>query len=645
MQAHRLGADASLGRGLHPRGASARERQIQGTARRGLLRRRTRRPDDLVLDAAPAGAVVGERYRLEARATSGLAVAVSSLTPAVCTLAGPNVRTIGAGSCTIEADQAGNDAFEPAAPVQLVFEVLEPDPGPRSQTVAFTSTAPSGALVGGAAYLVSATASSGLTVDLSVDAASAGVCAITGNRVTFSGEGTCTVGAEQSGGHGFLVAPPVSQSFLVARAPQAVSFLSTPPASAVAGLTTYLVVAVVLRKPPGHAVRRPVERCRLRDLRSDRHRDLGGDVRGRRGPAGRHHLQACVSGGQTFSVGSATPSLSVQSINFTSTPPAAAIVGGPGYALAATATSGLPVAFSAAASSAGICTVTGSTVALLGAGTCTIVADQSGSTAYAAAAQVQQSSPSPSRRRHHLHLRSPGSRCGRRYRLHHRGRRILRVDADVQPRSCEQRYLLVTGAAVSLLSDGTCTIFATSLAMRRTRPQAGSPRASRSVPVRRARARRRSASPPRRRPPRRPAASYTPAASASSGPADHRSPSPRRAPASASSPAVSCPSSGPAPAGCSPTRPATQLRPSASGVPVLQRLTATARPPDDRLHVGRADCGRLWRRAVRRRGNRELRAARRLLDSGIEQRHLHGLRLHGLARRRRYLHDLRESGG
>ena len=146
-------------------------------------------------DAAPAGAVVGERYRLEARATSGLAVAVSSLTPAVCTLAGPNVRTIGAGRCTIEADQAGNDAFEPAAPAQLVFEVLEPDPGPRSQTVVFTSTAPSGALVGGAAYLVSATASSGLTVDLSVDAASAGVCAITGNRVTFIGEGTCTVGA------------------------------------------------------------------------------------------------------------------------------------------------------------------------------------------------------------------------------------------------------------------------------------------------------------------------------------------------------------------------------------------------------------------------------------------------------------------
>ena len=194
-------------------------------------------------DAAPAGAVVGEHYRLDARATSGLAVAVSSLTPAVCALSGPNVRAVGAGSCRVEADQAGNDAFEPAAPVQLAFEVQEPDPGPRSQTVVFTSTAPSGVLVGGAAYLVSASASSGLTVDLSVDAASAGVCTIAGSRVTFVGEGTCTVAAAQSGGHGFLAATPASQSILVARAAQGVSFLSTPPASAVAGLTTYVVVA------------------------------------------------------------------------------------------------------------------------------------------------------------------------------------------------------------------------------------------------------------------------------------------------------------------------------------------------------------------------------------------------------------------
>src|SRR4029079_17891686 len=135
------------------------------------------------------------------------------------------------------------DAFEPAPAVRRTFEVREAEHGPRAQTVWFSSTAPAGALVGGAAYQVTAAAASGLPVDLSVDPASAAVCVITGGLVTFVGEGTCTIRAEQPGGHGFLAAPAAIQSFLVARATQAVSFLSTPPSSAVAGLTTYLVVA------------------------------------------------------------------------------------------------------------------------------------------------------------------------------------------------------------------------------------------------------------------------------------------------------------------------------------------------------------------------------------------------------------------
>ena len=294
--------------------------------------------------SAPADAVVGSatgsrrarprRWRSPSRA----------LTPDVCTPSGPNAWTIGVGSCTIEANQAGNDAFEPAAPVQLAFEVLEPDPGPRSQTVAFTSTAPSGSLVGGAVYSVSATASSGLPVDLSVDAASAGVCAITGNLVTFSGEGTCTISAEQAGGHGFLAAPKASQSFLVARSPQAVSFLSTPPASAVAGLTTYLVVAsssaslpVTLSVAQSSAAVCAISGAIVTAIAAgtcEIEADQPGDTA----------YQPASQAVQTFSVGSPTPSLSVQTINFTSTPPASAIVGGPDYALAATATSGLPVA-------------------------------------------------------------------------------------------------------------------------------------------------------------------------------------------------------------------------------------------------------------------------------------------------------------
>ena len=76
-------------------------------------------------------------------------------------------------------------------------------------------------------------------VEVDVDAASIDVCAITGNLVTFIGEGTCTISAGQAGGHGFVAAPTASQTLLVARTPQAVSFLSTPPASAVAALARF----------------------------------------------------------------------------------------------------------------------------------------------------------------------------------------------------------------------------------------------------------------------------------------------------------------------------------------------------------------------------------------------------------------------
>ena len=93
---------------------------------------------------------------------------------------------------------------------------------------------------------------------------------------------------------------------------------------------------------------------------------------------------------QSFAI-SAAPLPSVQSINFTSTPPSGATVGGPDYTVTATASSGLAVIFSADATSAGVCTVSGSTVFAIGAGTCTVDANQAGNASYQAAPQVQQS--------------------------------------------------------------------------------------------------------------------------------------------------------------------------------------------------------------------------------------------------------------
>jgi hypothetical protein len=77
-----------------------------------------------------------------------------------------------------------------------------------------------------------------------------------------------------------------------------------------------------------------------------------------------------------------------QTIAFTSTAPSSG-QSGQTYAVSAVATSGLPVTFNVAANSTA-CVISGSTVSLLGSGTCVIDASQSGSSSYFAAPVVSQ---------------------------------------------------------------------------------------------------------------------------------------------------------------------------------------------------------------------------------------------------------------
>jgi hypothetical protein len=60
------------------------------------------------------------------------------------------------------------------------------------------------------------------------------------------------------------------------------------------------------------------------------------------------------------------------------------------FTVSATASSGLPVVFTVTSAPAGACTIAGNTVTIVGAGTCTVNADQAGDGNYNAAAQVQQ---------------------------------------------------------------------------------------------------------------------------------------------------------------------------------------------------------------------------------------------------------------
>lgn len=67
---------------------------------------------------------VGDIVRLAATATSGLAVSFMSTTPDVCAVQDTTIRVLAAGTCTIQATQAGSAQFGPAPVVTQSFNVV-----------------------------------------------------------------------------------------------------------------------------------------------------------------------------------------------------------------------------------------------------------------------------------------------------------------------------------------------------------------------------------------------------------------------------------------------------------------------------------------------------------------------------------------
>ena len=112
----------------------------------------------------------------------------------------------------------------------------------KPQQVKFISQAPSGARFDGPDYAVAAKSSSGLQV--SVVSLTPSVCELNGSDVSFSGVGTCAIEAFRAGDDEYQAAAPVQQSFGVERAPQTITFTSTPPQAPTAGGSPYTVSAI-----------------------------------------------------------------------------------------------------------------------------------------------------------------------------------------------------------------------------------------------------------------------------------------------------------------------------------------------------------------------------------------------------------------
>ncbi|QHC69304.1 HYR domain-containing protein [Rathayibacter sp. VKM Ac-2801] len=315
--------------------------------------------------SAPASARGGETYRPTATGRDGGSAVVIGATGA-CTLSDGEVSFAGAGTCSITADQAGDDRYADAQAVQTV--AVSVDPG----SVAFASSAPSIARVGDSTRVeITAGPSSAAPV-----LAASGACSVASSgTVTFTAEGTCTLTLDQAGDARHGAAPQAVQAFEVTKTPQKLVFTTDAPGSATAGGTYTPRAAGGLSSAP--IVLSVDGACSLADgtvtftgagtctVSADR----AGDDRSAAAPRVSQSIAVGVAAA-TVSFGGGLPE--DPRVGGSTTP---TIVRGPSSADPVLAASGA-------------CSVDGGVVSFDSAGACTLTLDQAGDSRYGAAPQA-----------------------------------------------------------------------------------------------------------------------------------------------------------------------------------------------------------------------------------------------------------------
>ncbi|MEQ9405448.1 MAG: FG-GAP-like repeat-containing protein [Cyclobacteriaceae bacterium] len=159
---------------------------------------------------------IDEVIILDASSSSGLAVTFAIEGPAV--LNGNELTTSGEGTVSVTASQIGNANYNSAADVVQSFEATNKS----TQTITFNAI--EAKTFGDSPFSLSATASSGL--DVSYSSSDESVATVSGNEVTITGAGVTTITVSQIGDDEFSAAADVSQTLLINKANQTITFES-----------------------------------------------------------------------------------------------------------------------------------------------------------------------------------------------------------------------------------------------------------------------------------------------------------------------------------------------------------------------------------------------------------------------------------
>ena len=144
----------------------------------------------------------------KAISTTNLAIVYTSATPTICSVTGTTMTLLTSGTCTINANQAGNTNYNAAATATASFEISK-----ASQSITFTTIPTKSKTIGSFSVASNLSTTSGLTPTL--NSLTTDVCTVSSLTITLVNTGTCIIQADQEGNAKFQAASTATQSFQV----------------------------------------------------------------------------------------------------------------------------------------------------------------------------------------------------------------------------------------------------------------------------------------------------------------------------------------------------------------------------------------------------------------------------------------------
>jgi prepilin-type N-terminal cleavage/methylation domain-containing protein len=310
------------------------------------------------------------------------------------------ITTNGQGAILVAVPPTGT--AEPYDTDNVCGEISPTSGSPQNQSITIVpANPPSPVTVSSSTYTPTATATSGLTVVLTIDTISASVCSISSGTVSFNAVGTCIIDANQPGNGYWNAAPEVQQSISVTTGPspgssqnQSIKFTSANPSPVTAGDSTYTPTATATS---GLDVIFSIDNASTSGACSISSGTVSFNAVGTcivdANQPGNGYWNAAPEAQQSITVGTGSSIKQNQSITFTSKNPSpVTISSSPTYTPTAMASpSDLDVIFSVdSASTPGACSITNRAVTFKKVGTCIIDANQPGNGYWNAAPEVQQ---------------------------------------------------------------------------------------------------------------------------------------------------------------------------------------------------------------------------------------------------------------